>query len=52
MLAGLSAVQIADQLANPSSQVARAIDGAASTIIAAIDQTLTCRRTRPDAATR
>jgi hypothetical protein len=40
VLAGLSAVQIADQLNNPSSPVARAIDGAASTIIAAIDQVL------------
>jgi hypothetical protein len=40
VLAGLSAVQIADQLGNPASPVARAIDGAASTIIAAIEQVL------------
>ena len=40
VLAGLSAAQIAGQLRNPSSPVARAIDGAASTIIAAIDQAL------------
>jgi Domain of unknown function (DUF929) len=38
VLAGLSAAQIASQLTNPSSQVARAIDGAAQVIIAAIDQ--------------
>jgi hypothetical protein len=40
VLAGLSAAQIASQLANPSSPVAQAIDGAAKVIIAAIDQVL------------
>ena len=40
MLAGLSAAQIASQLATPSSPVAQAIDGAAKVIIAAIDQVL------------
>jgi len=37
---GLSAAQIAGQLSNPSSPVAKAIDGSASVIIAAIDQIL------------
>lgn len=36
VLAGLSQSQIADQLANPSSKVAQAIDGAANEITAAI----------------
>ena len=49
MLAGLSAVQIADQLANPSSPVAQAVDGAASTIIAAIDQVLHSQPSAPGA---
>ncbi len=40
VLAGLSAAQIAGQLANPSSQVAQAIDGSARVIIAAINQVL------------
>ena len=40
VLAGLSAAQIASQLATPSSPVAQAIDGAAKVIIAAIDQVL------------
>ncbi|MGH3203878.1 MAG: DUF929 family protein [Streptosporangiaceae bacterium] len=40
VLAGLSAAQIAGQLATPSSPVAQAIDGAAKVIIAAIDQVL------------
>jgi hypothetical protein len=40
VLAGLSAAQIASQLRNPSSPVARAIDGSASVIVAAIDQVL------------
>jgi hypothetical protein len=40
VLAGLSAAQIASQLAIPSSPVAQAIDGAAKLIIAAIDQVL------------
>jgi hypothetical protein len=40
VLAGLSAAQIADQLGNPSSPVAQAIDGSAKVIIAAIDQVL------------
>ena len=39
-LAGLSAAQIASQLATPSSPVAQAIDGAAKVIVAAIDQVL------------
>jgi hypothetical protein len=38
VLAGLSAAQIASQLSNPSSPVARAIDGSAQVIVAAIDQ--------------
>jgi hypothetical protein len=40
VLAGLSAAQIAGQLRNPSSPVAKAIDGSANTIIAAINQIL------------
>lgn len=40
VLAGLSAAQIAGQLANPSSPVAQAIDGSARVIIAAINQVL------------
>lgn len=40
VLAGLSAAQIASQLATPSSPVAQAIDGAAKAIVAAIDQIL------------
>jgi Domain of unknown function (DUF929) len=40
VLAGLSAAQIASQLSNPASPVAKAIDGSASVIIAAIDQIL------------
>jgi hypothetical protein len=40
VLAGLSAAQIASQLANPSSPVAQAIDGSARIIVAAIDQVL------------
>jgi hypothetical protein len=40
VLAGLSAAQIASQLSNPSSPVARAIDGSALVIVAAIDQVL------------
>jgi hypothetical protein len=40
VLAGLSAAQIASQLRNPSSPVARAIDGSASVIITAIDHVL------------
>jgi len=40
VLAGLSATQIASQLATPSSPVAQAIDGAAKVIVAAIDQVL------------
>ena len=40
VLAGLSATQIASQLSHPSSPVARAIDGSARLIIAAIDQVL------------
>jgi len=40
VLAGLSAAQIADQLSNPASPVASAIDGSAQVIIAAIDQVL------------
>ncbi len=40
VLAGLSAAQIADQLGNPSSPVAQAVDGSAKVIIAAIDQVL------------
>jgi hypothetical protein len=40
ILAGLSAAQIAGQLSDPSSPVARAIDGSAEVIIAAINQVL------------
>jgi hypothetical protein len=40
VLAGLSSAQIASQLSNPSSPVAKAIDGSARVIIAAIDQVL------------
>ena len=40
VLAGLSAAQISSQLSNPSSPVARAIDGSAQVIVAAIDQVL------------
>ena len=40
VLAGLSAAQIASQLGDPSSPVARAIDGSAQVIITAIDQVL------------
>ena len=43
VLAGLSAAQIAAQLANPSSPVAQAIDGSARVIVAAIDQVLAGR---------
>jgi hypothetical protein len=43
VLAGLSAAQIASQLANPSSPVAQAIDGSARVIVAAIDQVLAGR---------
>ena len=40
VLAGLSTAQIASQLRNPSSPVAKAIDGSASVIIAAISHVL------------
>ena len=40
VLAGLSAAQIASQLSDSSSPVARAIDGSAEVIIAAINQVL------------
>jgi hypothetical protein len=40
VLAGLSAAQIASQLSNPSSPVAKAVDGSAKVIITAIDQVL------------
>lgn len=40
VLAGMSAAQIASQLRNPSSPVAKAVDGSAGLIIAAIDQVL------------
>jgi Domain of unknown function (DUF929) len=40
ILAGLSAAQIAGQLSDPSSPVARAIDGSAEVIVAAINQVL------------
>jgi hypothetical protein len=40
VLAGLSAAQIASQLRDPSSPVAKAVDGSARLIIAAIDQVL------------
>jgi hypothetical protein len=40
ILAGLSQAQIASQLRNPASPVAKAIDGSANTIIAAINNVL------------
>ncbi len=40
VLAGLSSAQIASQLRDPASPVAKAIDGSARVIIAAIDQVL------------
>lgn len=40
VLAGLSAAQIAGRLQNPSSPVAKAIDGSARIIVTAIDQVL------------
>jgi hypothetical protein len=40
LLAGLSQAQIASQLSNPSSPVAKAVDGSARVIIAVIDQVL------------
>jgi hypothetical protein len=40
VLAGLSQTQIASQLRNPASPVAKAIDGSANVIIAAIDHVL------------
>jgi disulfide bond formation protein DsbB len=40
VLAGLSSAQIASQLRNPASPVARAIDGSASVIVAAIHSVL------------
>jgi hypothetical protein len=40
VLAGLSQAQIASQLRNPASPVAKAIDGSANVIIAAIDNVL------------
>jgi Domain of unknown function (DUF929) len=40
ILAGLSQAQIASQLANPASPIAKAIDGSANLIIAAIDNVL------------
>jgi Domain of unknown function (DUF929) len=40
VLAGLSQAQIASQLRNPDSPVARAVDGSAKVIIAAIDNVL------------
>jgi hypothetical protein len=43
VLAGLSAAQIASQLANPSSPVAQAVDGSARVIVAAINQVLAGR---------
>lgn len=46
VLAGLSAAQIAGQLSNPSSPVARAVDGAAQVIITAIDHVLHERTAR------
>lgn len=47
VLAGLSAAQIAGQLQNPSSPVAKAIDGSARVIVAAIDQVLHDGTSRP-----
>jgi hypothetical protein len=49
ILAGLSAAQIASQLSHPSSPVARAIDGSAQVIIAAIDQLLHNKTALPSA---
>ncbi len=46
VLAGLSAAQIASRLSNPSSPVAKAIDGSARVIITAIDQALHDRTVR------
>ena len=43
VLAGLSAAQIASQLANPASPVAQAIDGSARVIVVAINQALAGR---------
>jgi Domain of unknown function (DUF929) len=43
VLAGLSQAQIASQLCNPASPVAKAIDGSANVIIAAIDSVLRSR---------
>ena len=40
VLAGLSAAQIAGQLSNPASPVARAIDGSAQVIVAAVNRVL------------
>jgi hypothetical protein len=40
LLAGLSQAQIASQLRNPASPVAKAIDGSAGVIIAAINNVL------------
>jgi hypothetical protein len=40
ILAGLSQAQIASQLRNPASPVAKAIDGSANVIIAAINNVL------------
>ena len=47
VLAGLSAAQIASQLSNPHSPVAKAIDGSADVIIAAINQILRHEPARP-----
>ena len=47
VLAGLSAAQIASQLSNPHSPVAKAIDGSANVIIAAINQVLRHQPARP-----
>jgi uncharacterized protein DUF929 len=47
VLAGLSAAQIADQLSNPASPVAQAIDESAQVIIAAIDQVLQHKTSLP-----
>jgi len=43
VLAGLSAAQIASQLSNPSGPVAKAIDGSAQVLIAAIERVLHSR---------
>jgi hypothetical protein len=40
VLAGLSAVRIAGRLGDPASPAARAVGGAASTIVAAVDLVL------------